>query len=231
MPDRRPIPPMDDLLALIQASLRNATALLADARSLLDSGGAPRAHALATLALEEIGKSCLCILALVPVPESAVIYGMKSKGDFWAAWRDHTDKLEWALGFMGLLLNDSGPAAQAVARIHAAAQSGHLRKLRGFYVDYDGHTVLEPTAISEADAQQIITDAETLLNVVAAAWLSEGAEERFKENMSQYGSELSAFIERAGEAVEADMDAALVTSGRSSVPHWTLAHRQTPSSG
>jgi AbiV family abortive infection protein len=210
MPDQRPLPPFDDLLALIQASLRNAAALLGDARMLLAGGSAPRAHALATLALEEIGKSCLCMLALVPVPESMVIFGAKSKGDFWAAWREHTDKLEWALGFLGLLLRDSGPAAQAVARIRTAAHSGHLRKLRGFYVDYDDHTVLEPTDVTQAEAQQIIADTETLLNVVSAAWLTDGTLERTRENLGQHGGDLAAFIERAGEAVQADMDAALI---------------------
>lgn len=129
MPDQRPLPPLDDLLALIEASLRNAIALLGDAKTLLASGSAPRAHALASLALEEIGKSYLCVLALAPIPEPMIIYGMKNKGDFWAAWREHTDKLGWALGFLGLLLRDSGPAAHAIARIHNAAQSGHLRNL------------------------------------------------------------------------------------------------------
>jgi AbiV family abortive infection protein len=209
MPDQRPLPPFEDLLALIQASLRNAGALLYDARTLLAAGSAPRAHALATLALEEIGKSHLCVLALVPAPESMVIFGTKSKTDFWAAWQRHTDKLEWALGFLGLLLRDSGPTAQAVASIRTAAQNDHLRKLRGFYVDYDDHTVLEPTAITEAEAQQVITDTQALLDVASAAWLTEGALERVRENLGQHGSELAAFMERAGEALQADLDAAL----------------------
>jgi AbiV family abortive infection protein len=209
MSDQRPLPSLDDLLTLIQASLRNAVALLGDARTLLASGSAPRAHALATLALEEIGKSYLCVLALAPIPESMVIYGMKSKGDFWAAWREHTDKLGWALGFLGLLLRDSGPAAQAVARIHSAAQSGHLRKLRGFYVDYDDQTVLEPTIITEAEAQQIITDTESLLEIASATWLSDGALGRARENLGQYGGELATYLKLAGAAIQTDMDAAL----------------------
>jgi AbiV len=53
-------------MALIQACLRNAGDLLADARRLLENGRPTTAHAMATLAFEEIGKSCMCMLALLP---------------------------------------------------------------------------------------------------------------------------------------------------------------------
>lgn len=127
MAETRPMPPVGDLIALIQASLRNAVGLVEDARLLLSSGRASRAHALATLALEEVGKSCLCMLALVPTPASMTLYGLKSGEDFWAAWREHTDKLMWALGVLDLLIRDSGSATQAFERIRAAASDGHPR--------------------------------------------------------------------------------------------------------
>lgn len=112
---RRPIPPPGALLTLVQASLRNASALLADARLLLESGSAPRAHALGTLALEEVGKACLSLLAVLPMPEPMVLYGLKSKDAFWTAWSTHTDKLTWALGFLELLIRKSDvPATQAL---------------------------------------------------------------------------------------------------------------------
>src|SRR5260370_40417621 len=60
----RPIPPRDDLLALFQATKANAGDLISDAELLADVGRFPRAHALATLAHEEIGKAQLCLLAV-----------------------------------------------------------------------------------------------------------------------------------------------------------------------
>jgi AbiV family abortive infection protein len=209
MPEQRPLPPTDDLLALVQATLRNAAALLEDAKTLLGAESAARAHALATLALEEIGKSHLCLLALLPIPKPAIIYGTRSKNDFWAAWQGHTDKLEWALGFLHLLLEDSGPALQAFARVRTSAQAEHLRKLRGFYVDYDG-SILEPTEITETDAHEIIAIADRSLSVASAAFLSDGAIERAREALVQHGRELTSFIEEASEAVQADIDTALV---------------------
>ena len=41
----RPVPEFEELVTLLQACLRNAGALLADARVFLASGRAPRAHA------------------------------------------------------------------------------------------------------------------------------------------------------------------------------------------
>ena len=167
----RPLPPRDDLIALIQVSLRNAGDLLDDARLLLDAGRPPRAHALATLALEEIGKASLCMLALLPWPEP--FYGSSSKGGFWAAWQDHAVKLGWALGFLGLIVRESaGPATEAIERLQGAARDGHLRKLDGFYVDYREGKILSPAQVSAAAARQIADDARALLEVAAASWLA-----------------------------------------------------------
>ena len=87
----RPIPEFDDLITLMQASLRNAGELLSDARLLLAAGRAPRAHALATLAFEEIGKAFICVLAVVPTP--APFFGIRSEGDFWKAWNSMSRSL------------------------------------------------------------------------------------------------------------------------------------------
>ena len=203
----RPVPPLDDLITLIQASLRNSASLLDDARLLLGSGRAPRAHALATLALEEIGKAFLCMLALLPMP--IAFYGVKSGDDFWAAWREHTDKLAWALGFREfLLLEPPGPAEQAFNRLRAAVSDGHLRKLRGFYVDYDGQ-VLEPGEISPAEAEQIIADTRLLLDIADRTWLDDGLRDRITEALAGHAEELAEMLASVGRAVTEDTDGTL----------------------
>jgi AbiV family abortive infection protein len=207
----RSLPPRDDLIALIQISMRNAGALLDDACLLLDAHRAPRAHALATLALEEIGKASLCMLALLPLPEP--FYGFRSKGDFWAAWRDHADKLGWALGFLGLIVREPvGAVTEAIERIGTAACDGHLRKLRGFYVDYSDGKILSPAQVSVAEAQQIVDDAHALLEVAAATWLADGLAGRARD-LDQHRDALAGLQEQLAQAVMADADG-LVASFR-----------------
>jgi AbiV family abortive infection protein len=165
--DKRPVPPHDDLAGLAQASIRNAGDLLDDARFLLAAGRVPRAHALAILALDEIGKSALCVLALVPSPEP--FYGNKS-GDFWAAWRDHGDKLTWARASLGVLVREpSGPAAEEIARSISAARHGNKRKEDSLYVDYRDGKILEPAGFAVSETQDAIAGAEELFAPIAAA--------------------------------------------------------------
>jgi AbiV family abortive infection protein len=182
----------------------NARGLLDDARLLLDAGRPPRAHALATLALEEIGQASLCILALFPWPKP--FYGSSSKGSFWAAWKDHADKLGWALGFLGLIVRDpTGPAAEAIERLVSAAREGHLRKLGGFYVDYRDGKILFPVQVGAAEARQIADDARALLDVAAATWLADGLAERARE-LDQHRDAIASLQEQLVQAVMADAE-------------------------
>lgn len=64
----RPIPPPDDLLRLALAAFANAKDLLAAARLLADADRFPPAHALATFAAEEQGKSQLWFMVMVLAP-------------------------------------------------------------------------------------------------------------------------------------------------------------------
>ena len=97
-------------------------------------------------------------------------------------------------------------ATQAVARIRKAASDGHPRKLRGLYVDYDGHNVLDPSAITSAEAEQVISDAQLVTEVLRESWLAEGLPERAGEVLDMYGANLAAVFEQAGQAIQADMD-------------------------
>jgi AbiV family abortive infection protein len=158
------------LAALAQASVDNAGALLDDAGFLLDAGRAPRAHALAILALEEIGKAHLCLIALIPMPEP--FYGTKG-GDFWAAWRSHSDKLTWALAFLGALVRKpERSAAEEIVQSMAKARDGDRRKQDGLYVDYRGGAILAPDQIGVPEAQAVVAVASELFDVAA---LSVGA--------------------------------------------------------
>lgn len=206
-PAGRPVPGHDALLALIQASLRNAGDLLGEARLLVGNGHSARAHALGTLAFEETGKAFLCDMALVPRPEP--FFGLRAKGSFWAAWRDHTEKLLWAQGFQQLLIGEPGsPATQALERLIAAVSDGHLRQLRGLYVDYDGTRLLLPGDITMEEAEEVLASAESLLAVAAQAYLTDDLEERARVLIDQR-EDVMALLDQADQSIQADTDSAV----------------------
>lgn len=207
----RPIPEFDELVMLIQASLRNAGELLADARMLLAADRAPRAHALATLAFEEIGKAFICILAVAPAP--APLFGIRSEGDFWKAWNSHTDKLAWARGFLSLLIQEpSVPVADTVTRLADTSLADHLRKMRGLYVDYTDGSVLVPSDITGAEAAELASDVQAVLDIATSVWGHDGMRERLREIHGQYAGEFSNLLTMAAEAIARDPDAALGTT-------------------
>ena len=203
----RPVPPHHDLVTLLQACLHNAGDLLADARLLLEADRTPRAHALATLAFEEIGKAFICLLALLPMPEP--FFGSRGDDDFWAAWNSHTDKLAWARGFLTLLMSEpAGPAEEAARRVIDAAGADHLRKMRGFYVDYSGGTVLLPGNITAAQARELTADVQAVLDVAARAWCHDQVRERLGE-VQQHPAELGDLMANVARAVQTDPDTAM----------------------
>ena len=83
--------PSDDELWAVQAAKENARDLLADARRLADAGSWPRAHALATLACEELAKSHLCLVTYV--------LGGSDPEPFRKAFMEHDRKLLLATAF------------------------------------------------------------------------------------------------------------------------------------
>jgi AbiV family abortive infection protein len=176
----RPIPADDELVALIQACLHNAGDLLADARHLLEASRVPRAHAMATLAFEEIGKACMCMLALLPQPTP--FFGVRGQDNFWKAWNNHTDKLSWASGFLELLIRQpTTPVLAAAERLLADAHMNHLRKLRGFYVDYVDGSVLLPAEITDDEARELVSDVQGVLDVAKQGWCHDAVLERIRE--------------------------------------------------
>jgi AbiV family abortive infection protein len=152
----RPIPSRDDLLALFQAAKANARDLISDAELLADAGRFPRAHALATLAHEEIGKAQLCLLAVM-LPES-------TPEEFWDAFTSHTGKLMRVIGFGRLTSAEPiGPIAEYARTVQGESSSAHARKMRGLYVDYENERILLPSQIKEKDARSQIGSAREAL--------------------------------------------------------------------
>ena len=168
-----PTPPQDDLLKLAEAALSNAADLLADARLLAGAGRFPRAHALATLACEELGKSRQCLSNIwLPRPPKA----------FWEAFTSHAGKLSHVQA--DAVLDSGAPARSPRAfRLHVSqvTRAAHQRKLRGLYVGYaDGKPEL-PGEITGAEAWQLIDQAQRMLDrdttsqaerVTQVQWLS-----------------------------------------------------------
>jgi AbiV family abortive infection protein len=152
----RPIPPRDDLLALFQAAKANAGDLISDAELLADVGRFPRAHALATLAHEEIGKAQLCLLAVM-LPEI-------TPEEFWDAFKSHMGKLIRVTGFGRMTSAEPiGPVAEYAKIVKGQSSSAHTRKLRGLYVDYKSGRVLLPSQVKEKEAKNQIRSARKAL--------------------------------------------------------------------
>jgi hypothetical protein len=103
-------------------------------------------------------------------------------GQFLEAWNDHTDKLSWASGFLELLIRQpTTPILAAAERLLVNARTNHLRKLRGFYVDYVDGTVLLPAEITDAEAHQLISDVQGVLDVAKQGWCHDAVLDRIRE--------------------------------------------------
>jgi AbiV family abortive infection protein len=143
-----PMPSADQLRLLAAAAEGNAADLAADARLLLEAGRPARAHALATLALEELGKRALCLGALA---------GKLDERGFREAWSSHRAKLERS-HLLAIL------SANSVERIFAWYEDDASMKMRGLYVDAnpvdaDGPP-LTPSDVDPVAAQGIVDTAE-----------------------------------------------------------------------
>lgn len=146
-----PIPPRDDLLALFSATEENAFALITDAETLVEAGRFPRAHALATLALEELGKGHLCLLA--------VVWPEMPPEEFWDDFRDHKGKLARAYDFDAFRRPEPyGTMTQHESKKKKFSSSGQSRKLSGLYVDYRRGKILRPSQITERVAREHVKD-------------------------------------------------------------------------
>jgi AbiV family abortive infection protein len=157
------MPAAGQLRQLAQAAVQNATDLAADARLLLDAGRFPRAHALATLALEELGKVVLC---------KEVLAGRLDDKSFRREWPNHPSKLDRSR----LLAVLSAPT---VERVFATAEDDSETKLRGLYVDLNpadpSGAPLMPSGVGPVLAREMVETSEEATRLAAGgpyAWAS-----------------------------------------------------------
>jgi AbiV family abortive infection protein len=143
-----PMPSATQLRQLAAAAEGNAADLAADARLLLEAGRFARAHALATLALEELGKRTLC---------NEVLAGKLDERGFRKAWSNHLAKLDRS--HVEAILS-----ANSEERIFAWYEDDATMKMRGLYVDAnpvdaDG-APLTPSDVDRDAARGIVETAE-----------------------------------------------------------------------
>ncbi len=161
-----PLPPRDDLLRLASAAVSNARDLLDDARRLAEVRSFPRAHALATFAFEEQGKSQLCLLAWV-LPSSIEV----DPAPFWDEFYSHRKKIERVSSFGELFLREpSRPVSEFLEHRFEESRGTHLRKVRGLFVDYehDHNAVQVPSEIAEQEAVELIDRVDESVRFVEA---------------------------------------------------------------
>lgn len=206
MPGTLPSP--ERLLKVAQAAMVNAGGLLDDARLLLDAGRWARAHALATLALEEFGKSTLCVAALQ--------YSEEQSKKFWSDFTKHQVKLGYALSIVRTLIA-SVPAnvVEAITRVVSEAESGHNEKLAGLYVDIDSNNViLLPDRVTEAMARQTVADAAAVVEFFLPAWTSDVFDSKIGELLGEHWKKFSQVMNTAMQVLKLDPDAAMAMAHR-----------------
>lgn len=155
----------EQLADVTLAALRNARRLLADAQLLIENGRLATAHALAVLALEELGKHVMCASAVICI-HGDPDYAARFMGRF----VDHEDKLRNARLLLDGLAD--APGAPSTVRevervVERTARSDARHKLRGLYVDLDRRgQVLEPErGVRGRDAIELIAAVDTLISL------------------------------------------------------------------
>jgi AbiV family abortive infection protein len=182
-----PLPPHDDLLALLQAALSNAKDLLGDAQVLADAGRFPRAFALATLAWEELSKGQLCALTVV-MPEITA-------EDFWERFRDHEGKLSRVHMFASFMqAQPVGPVAEHAKKIMGQSKSTKELKERCLYMNYKRGKILLPSQVTERAARKQIKVVREALSFADVAFSARSLDDAFAQVNVLHGGLKNAMI-------------------------------------
>ena len=212
------------LTAIAGASLLNASDLVDDAELLLAGGRSARAHALAVLALEEIGKHVMTI---------AAITRSRMEPDYWDAFQSrfnsHRAKLRTAR-LMIQALRASGIEQQLAALddVVSEANADQVAKLRGLYVDYDHEgRVLDPRVISTTQAETLTADVRFLVTTLGKFDWGSVSEKHREKTIGVAGTLLEEFgPARAAAVMSEALRMALRTSGESGGTE--APHGETP---
>jgi len=136
------------------AAFRNANRLLADAEMLLHAGSAPTAHAVAILAMEEAAKAVTWrrfadadtgqTVRFAQERHEGRLQRVRHLHNYLEMWFHYHHDPDYEL-----------PTSEAFdEKIRREATSDNARKQRGFYVDVEKTTVLEPTLITDDEARE-----------------------------------------------------------------------------
>lgn len=176
---KRAVPPHEDLRSLAEAALSNAGDLLADARLLADAGRFPRAHALATLACEELGKEQDCLHAM---------WALSAEKNFWAGFTNHAEKLVTAQ--VHVILESSDPIRSVNLfneRVRQGSRFAHRSKLRGLYVDYADGSLQLPSDITEHETRRLIDSAQSMIDRSKTSWDARLRQAEWWSRMPKFG--------------------------------------------
>ena len=192
----RPIPDRNTLDALSRAALVNARRQVTRAERLLADGDWPGAHALATLAFEEVGKALICMISM-GTPQQFLVNGW-----FHEAFKTHTSKItvaRFALAMFTALDNTEGspsqPVVQAIEQMSMLADADHQMKMRGLYVDLRDGNVLQPVDVGEHDARFMIANVGACLEILTLFMTDSDAAADFKAFMAHLAIVMDALID------------------------------------
>ncbi|WP_228978576.1 AbiV family abortive infection protein [Streptomyces sp. DH12] len=154
------------LVQLATEAVKNARSLQASARAVRDGRQWPMAFSVAALALEELGKSSLCV-SMLGMPD-AMRAEMRPK--FPRFFNSHEAKAACAHALLAMV---AGPVPESVDRLMEeaimAAASTNAVKFRGLYVDYTAiGDILTPQDVTAEQAQQMIDIVEAALEQAVA---------------------------------------------------------------
>jgi AbiV family abortive infection protein len=181
------MPDAGQLRQLAHAARSNAVDLAGDARLLLDAGRYGRAHALATLAFEELGKMLLCRDALA---------GVVDEKAFRSGWSNHAAKLERSHMFAIV-------GAATPKRILADLDKDAAMKLRGLYVDVNSDDPAGPPAtpsdVASVDAREIVETAEGAVVLATVERLDRALDIAARTPTDVQAATLPEFFEQLGD--------------------------------
>jgi AbiV family abortive infection protein len=215
-----PLPPRDDLLALLRAALSNAKDLLGDAQLLADAGSFPRALALAVLSWEELSKGQLCALATI-LPEI-------TPEDFWERFRDHEGKLSRVHAFAAFMSSEPvGPVVEHATKVMGQSKSTADLKERGLYVDYRRGKILLPTQVGERAARKQIKTVREALAFADTAFSAASLDAMFAQADVLSGGLKNAMIAEP-DATAAALQEALRGGSQADLQALVLRHATIP---